>query len=301
LNWDTHLSGFKQYLTLERALSINTIEAYINDVKKLHNYLEIKGVDINPIHLDYTFLNEFVTYIASLELSEYTQTRIISGIKAYYKYFLYERYIQSDPSELLEAPKLGRKLPDVLSVAEIDTILNSFDLSKPDQYRNKTIIELLYSSGLRVSELVELKLSNILIDIGFLKIIGKGNKERLVPIGTEALSYLQNYIQLYRAEIKKIKSEYQNHVFINNRGESLTRVMIFLMIKKVVKQAGINKNISPHTFRHSFATHLVENGADLRVVQELLGHQSITTTEIYTHLDREYLKMVVNKFHPRAI
>lgn len=300
MSWDIHIKGFSQYLTLERSLSINSIEAYTDDVLKLKQFIEISNSDISPLAINYNILQHFISFLVELGLSTYSQARIISGVKAFYKYLLYENMIENDPTELLEAPKIGRKLPDVLSFDEIETILKSFDLSKPENYRNKTIIEILYSSGLRVSELVELKLSNLLIDIGFMKIVGKGNKERLVPIGSEAIEYLNNYITLYRGKEVEIKKEWENHVFINRRGESLSRVMIFLMIKKAVKQAGINKVVSPHTFRHSFATHLIENGADLRAVQEMLGHESITTTEIYTHLDREFLKKVLNSYHPRA-
>lgn len=300
MSWDIHIKGFGQYLTLERSLSINSIEAYTDDVLKLKQFIEISHSDISPLAIDYNILQFFLSFLGELGLSNYSQARIISGVKAFYKYLLYENMIENDPTELLEAPKIGRKLPDVLSFDEIEIILKSFDLSKPENYRNKTIIEILYSSGLRVSELVELKLSNLLIDIGFMKIVGKGNKERLVPIGSEAIEYLNNYITLYRGKEVEIKKEWENHVFINRRGESLSRVMIFLMIKKAVKQAGINKVVSPHTFRHSFATHLIENGADLRAVQEMLGHESITTTEIYTHLDREFLKKVLNTYHPRA-
>lgn len=300
MSWGIHTMGFRNYLQLERSLSENSVEAYVRDIEKLTNYLAPIYQNIAPQQVDYQQLIGFLAFINRLEMSPYSQARILSGIKAFYKYLMYENIITHDPTALLESPKLGRKLPDVLNVAEIDLLLDTIDVSTDEGYRNKTIVEVLYSSGLRVSELVELKLANLLKDIGFLKVIGKGNKERLVPIGSEAMQYLDVYINEIRGKTKMPKKEFQSHVFLSRRGEKLSRVMIFLMIKKMVALAGIQKKVSPHTFRHSFATHLVEGGADLRAVQEMLGHESITTTEIYTHLDREYLKQVMFDFHPRA-
>lgn len=252
----------------------------------------------SPLELELPHLLKFVHALAQLEISDYTQARIISGIKAFYKFLMYEDQIAEDPAQLLESPKLGRKLPDTLSFAEIEILLEAVPLGESEGHRNRAILEMLYSSGLRVSELTELKKSQLFYDIGFLRVIGKGNKERLVPIGKDALRYLR----IYEEEVRVHQSPQKGHeefVFLNRRGQKLTRVMIFLMIKKTASQAGIQKNISPHTFRHSFATHLIEGGADLRAVQEMLGHESITTTEIYTHLDRDYLRQVLVDFHPR--
>ena len=234
-----------------------------------------------------------------LGVSPFTQARIISGIKAFYRYMVFDKAISNDPTNLLEAPKLGRKLPDTLAVHEIDQLFDAIDLSTPEGTRNKAMLETLYSSGLRVSELTNLKIGNIFFDIGFLKILGKGNKERLVPIGKEALKYIKIYVEEIRCHLK-IKPGFESFVFLNRRGQSLSRVMVFTIIKELAGKTGLNKNISPHTFRHSFATHLIEGGADLRAVQEMLGHESITTTEIYTHLDRDYLRQVIFEFHPRG-
>ncbi|MFN0049938.1 MAG: site-specific tyrosine recombinase XerD [Cytophagales bacterium] len=300
MSWEIHTKGFKNYLQLERSFSENSVQAYVRDIEKLQQFVSFQTTPIYPQTVDYQLLLNFLTFINGLGMSPYSQARILSGIKAFYKYLSYENIMQIDPTALLESPKLGRKLPDILSFEEIEIVLNSIDVSTEEGYRNKTIIEVLYSSGLRVTELVELKLANLLIDIGFLKITGKGNKERLVPIGTEALQYLTVYINEIRGKKVAVKREFESHVFLNRRGQKLSRVMIFLMIKKSIALAGIKKSISPHTFRHSFATHLIEGGADLRVVQEMLGHESITTTEIYTHLDRDYLKSVMFDFHPRA-
>ena len=297
--WEVHIKGYGHFLKLERSLSENSIEAYLRDVFKLKEFLEIKGLKLLPQDIEYETLTAFLNFINELGLSPYSQARILSGIKGFFRYLVFEDVIKKDPSELIEAPKLGRKLPDVLTVEDIDKILHVMDVSTAEGFRNRTMIEVLYSSGLRVSELVELKLTSIFADIGFLKIIGKGNKERLVPVGSEALHYLNIYIKDVRPAIP-VKKEFENYVFLNRRGEGLTRVMVFLVIKKAAAEAGIKKSISPHTFRHSFATHLVEGGADLRAVQEMLGHESITTTEIYTHLDRDYLKQIITDFHPRS-
>lgn len=296
--WENHIRQFRHHLKLERSLSPNSIEAYTSDVEKLAKYVTLSFGDKSPLQLELEHLRKFVQALAQLEISDYTQARIVSGIKAFYKFLMYEDKITEDPAQLLEAPKLGRKLPDTLSFSEIETLLEAVPLGESEGHRNRAILEMLYSSGLRVSELTELKKSQIYYDIGFLRVIGKGNKERLVPIGKDALRYLKIYEEEVRVN-QEPKKGHEEFVFLNRRGQKLTRVMIFLMIKKTAEQAGIQKSISPHTFRHSFATHLIEGGADLRAVQEMLGHESITTTEIYTHLDRDYLRQVLVDFHPR--
>lgn len=299
MNWEPDVKQFKNYLRLERSLSENTIEAYERDVMKLSQYLEMTKRKVSPSTLTSKHLIQFVEYINELGASAYSQARILSGIKAFYKYLMFEEIITKDPTTLIEGPKLGRKLPDTLDFHEIEKLLNNIDLSKPEGARNRAILEVLYSSGLRVSELVNLKLSNIYFDIGFLRVIGKGNKERLVPIGREAMKFLKIYLEDIRVQIP-IQKGFESFAFLNRRGKNLTRVMIFTIIKNLAKNIGLKKTISPHTFRHSFATHLLEGGADLRAVQEMLGHESITTTEIYTHLDRDYLKQVIKEFHPRS-
>lgn len=296
--WENYIKQFRHYLKLERSLSANSIEAYTSDVEKLAKYCEVNFPDKSPLHLELEHIRRFVNDLSKLEISDYTQARITSGIKAFYKYLMYEDLISVDPAQLLEAPKLGRKLPDTLSFIEIEQLLEAIPLGEPEGHRNRAILEMLYSSGLRVSELTELKKGQIFEDIGFLRIVGKGNKERLVPIGKDALKYLSIYKNEVRVH-QTIAKGHEEFVFLNRRGKKLTRVMIFLIIKKIALQAGIDKNISPHTFRHSFATHLIEGGADLRAVQEMLGHESITSTEIYTHLDRDYLRQVLTDFHPR--
>ncbi|PZX54715.1 integrase/recombinase XerD [Algoriphagus ratkowskyi] len=296
--WQSHIRQFRHYIKLERSLSENSIEAYTRDVEKLAKYSETNFPEKSPLNLELEHLRRFVNDLAKLEISDYTHARIISGIKAFYKYLMYEDAITEDPAQLLEAPKLGRKLPDTLSYQEIVQLLEAIPLGEPEGHRNRAILEMLYSSGLRVSELTELKKGQVFEDVGFLRVIGKGNKERLVPIGKDALKYLNIYKDEVRVH-QAIAKGHEEFVFLNRRGKKLTRVMIFLIIKKTAEQAGIEKNISPHTFRHSFATHLIEGGADLRAVQEMLGHESITTTEIYTHLDRDYLRQVLTDFHPR--
>ena len=296
--WTPLIRQFRHYLTLERSLSANSIEAYTRDVQKLADYVTREFPSKSPLELELEHLRRFVTALAMLEISAYSQARIISGIKAFYRFLMYEDRITEDPAQLLEAPKLGRKLPDTLSFPEIETLLEAIPLGEPEGHRNRAMIEMLYSSGLRVSELVELKKSQIFTEVGFLKVVGKGNKERLVPIGKAALHYLKLYDEHVRTHQTPGKG-HEEYVFLNRRGQKLTRVMVFLIIKKTAVQAGIQKSISPHTFRHSFATHLIEGGADLRAVQEMLGHESITTTEIYTHLDRDYLRQVLTEFHPR--
>jgi integrase/recombinase XerD len=284
---------------MERSLSDNSVQAYIRDVVKLEQYLKLKNKIIPPAAVTIKDLKDFLKYLNELGLSAYSQARIISGLRGFFNYLLGEDLISSDPAELLEGPRLGRKLPDTLDYHEIEKILSVIDLSTPEGARNRAMLEILYSSGLRVSELVNLKRAGIYADIGFLRVIGKGNKERLVPIGKEALKYLQIYLNDIRPA-QKIQDGFDAYVFLNRRGKPLSRVMVFMVIKEMVARAGIRKSVSPHTFRHSFATHLIEGGADLRAVQEMLGHESITTTEIYTHLDRDYLRQVIREFHPRS-
>ncbi|MCZ8355723.1 MAG: site-specific tyrosine recombinase XerD [Cyclobacteriaceae bacterium] len=299
---EIYLKQFVTFLKLERSLSDNSIQAYERDVEKLMQYKSIIQSKTSIANWDGKQLQQFLQYLAELGLSAYSQARILSGIKSFYKFLVTEDIIKQDPTVLLEGPKLGRKLPDTLSLEEIDALLQAIDLSTPEGQRNKAILEVLYSCGLRVSECVELKTGNLYLEemgVGFVKVVGKGNKERLVPIGKEASKYVRIYIEQIRNGMP-IQKGFENHVFLNRRGKKLTRVMIFTIIKNLAAKAGIKKNISPHTFRHSFATHLVEGGADLRAVQEMLGHESITTTEIYTHLDRDYLRSVVQEFHPRS-
>lgn len=299
MDWKITLSGFKLYLQLEKSLSGNSVEAYLRDVEKLIQYLEYSGIKISPSEVNLSHLRGFIRWVHELGATATSQARIVSGIRAFYKYLLLEDIIKDNPTTLLEAPKTGRKLPQFLSVAEIDKIISSIDLSKPEGERNKAMLETMYSCGLRVSETVTLRISNIFPDEGFIKITGKGDKERLVPIGTVALKQIGIYRHHIRCHIP-VKKGSEDILFLNRRGGMLTRQMVFIIIKDHAKIAGIKKKISPHTLRHSFATHLIEGGADLRAVQEMLGHESITTTEIYTHLDREYLRSAIIQFHPRA-
>jgi integrase/recombinase XerD len=298
MSWENSIKQFQYYLRIERSLSPNSVLAYSQDLEKLRNYLSGEFPGTPPTMVTLYHLRSFVAVLSSLEISEFTQARIISGIKAFFKFLMYEDKIQEDPALLLQAPKLGRKLPDTLSYGEINLLLEGIKLGQPEGHRNRAMLEVLYSSGLRVTELTDLKTGNIFVDIGFLRIIGKGNKERLVPIGKDALKYLKIYQHEVRSHQTPAKG-HEEYVFLNRRGKKLSRVMVFLMVKKLAEEVGIHKNISPHTFRHSFATHLIEGGADLRAVQEMLGHESITTTEIYTHLDRDYLRQVLTEFHPR--
>lgn len=295
--WEPYKKGFKAYLQLERSLSNNSISAYLSDLEKFTEFLLSNDLKKTPSEIDLKTLQEFIRWIAELGMTQTSQARIISAFRTFYKYCLLEDITTVDPTALLEAPKLKRALPDVLSYDEIEAILAQIDLSTPEGTRNKAIIETMYSCGLRVSEVVSLKLSQLFFDVGFVRVIGKGNKERLIPIGSSAVKYVQLYVNSIRNH-QSIQTGEEDIVFLNRRGKRLTRVMIFLIIKDLVKKAGINKTISPHTFRHSFATHLVEGGADLRAVQEMLGHESITTTEIYTHLDREFLRKTLEQFHP---
>ena len=297
MSWKTSIKEFKTYLRIERSLSDNTIDSYIRDVKKLSYFAE--KINKSELKINKSDIKDFIKEINEDEISARTQSRIISGIKAFYKYLILEDYIKINPTELIESPKIGMKLPDTLSVHEIDSLLSAIDLSHPQGQRNRAILEVLYSCGLRVSELVNLKLSNIRFNEGYVKVLGKGNKERFAPIGSSALKHLKIYLKEVRIH-QNIKKDSEDIVFLNRRGNKLTRVMIFTIIKQLAEKIGLKKKISPHTFRHSFATHLIEGGADLRAIQEMLGHESITTTEIYTHLDREFLRDAILTFHPRA-
>jgi integrase/recombinase XerD len=295
--WEPYKKGFKAWLQLEKSLSDNSVEAYLHDIEALTSYLQQAGESKTPADIELKDLEKFVEWIHSLGMTVASQARMISGLRSFYKYCLLEQIVTIDPTLLLEAPKMQRKLPDTLSFEEIEQIIAGIDLSKPEGGRNKAIFETMYSCGLRVSELVNLQLSQLFLDVGFVKVVGKGDKERLVPIGRDAIKYIEIYRNSIRNQLTIDKGE-EDILFLNRRGHRLTRVMIFLILKDLVKKAGIEKNISPHTFRHSFATHLVEGGADLRAVQEMLGHESITTTEIYTHLDREFLRNTLHAFHP---
>jgi len=299
LDWRSAIKGFKAYLKLERSLSENSIEAYSRDIEKLYQFADIQVIKLNPETVTLTDLRQFIVWVTELGMIPSSQARILSGIKSFYKYLLMEDIIKSDPSELLESPKIQRKLPDTLGIDDVNKLINAIDVSKPEGARNKAILEVLYGCGLRVSELTELKLSNLYLEIEFIKVMGKGSKERLVPIGSSAAKALKIWIENIRVHVPVKKGE-EDLVFLNRRGARLSRVYIFMVIKQLAELTGIKKTISPHTFRHSFATHLVEGGADLRAVQEMLGHESITTTEIYTHLDREYLKGTIIQYHPRS-
>ena len=295
--WEAYKKGFKAYLQLEKSLSENSVEAYIHDIEKFTQFLSITKAEKIPKEIALSDLEVFLRWINELGMTPASQARIISGLRSFYKFCLQEQISPTDPTHLLEAPKLAKHLPDTLSYHEIEKIISSIDVSTPEGMRNKAIIETLYSCGLRVSELVNLKLSCLYFDAGYVRITGKGDKERLVPIGSSAVKYIMLYLQGIRIHMKVIPGN-EDVLFLNRRGRKLSRVMIFMIIKEAAANAAITKSISPHTFRHSFATHLVEGGADLRAVQEMLGHESITTTEIYTHLDREYLRDTLQQFHP---
>lgn len=295
--WDSFKKGFKAWLQLEKSLSDNSVDAYLQDIDKLTAFLELHDLKKSPNDIDLKSLENFVKWIHELGMTATSQARIISGLRSFYKYCLLEQISEKDPTVLLEAPKIRRKLPDTLSIDEINAIIDAIDLSASEGTRNKAIFETMYSCGLRVSELINLKISSLYLDVGFIKVIGKGDKQRLVPIGSEAIKHIGIYKNNVRNHIM-IKKDKEDFLFLNRRGSQLSRVMIFLILKELVKKAGIEKNVSPHTFRHSFATHLVEGGADLRAVQEMLGHESITTTEIYTHLDRDFLRSTLQQFHP---
>lgn len=299
MTWPSALQQFRAYLQLERSLSRNTWEAYLADVQKFVQYLEITGAEHGPLEVQRDELEKFIHWVNDLGLEATSQARLISGIRAFYKFLLVEDLLDDDPTDLLESPRLQRKIPVVLTVSEIQQMLAVIDLSEPLGLRNRAILETLYACGLRVSELIHMRRNNLFLEAGFVKILGKNNKERLVPIGAEAAKYLEQYLTQVVDVQGKAKPGQEGYVFLNRLGSKLTRVMVFYIIKDLARKAGIQKTISPHTFRHSFATHLVEGGADLKAVQDMLGHESITTTEIYTHLDTEYLKETIYLYHPR--
>lgn len=295
--WDSYKNGFKAYLQLEKSLADNSTEAYLHDIDKLTQYLQIKNLQKSPAEITLQDLQFFIQWIGELEMTATSQARIISGIRAFYKYCDLEDIVSDNPTYLLDAPKTKRLLPDVLSFDEVEKTIAQIDLSTPEGGRNKAILETLYSCGLRVSEIVNLRISQLYLDVGYIRVRGKGDKERLVPIGDDA----SKYITIYKTSIRNhiaVKPGNEDILFLNRRGQQLTRVMIFLIIKALVKKAGIQKKVSPHTFRHAFATHLIEGGANLRAIQEMLGHESITTTEIYTHLDKEFLRKTLEQYHP---
>ena len=297
MHWDIYKKGFKAFLQLEKSLSAHSVEAYLRDIDKFAQYLFDEVGAIGPAEVTLKHLQAFIQTIGKLEMAPSSQARIISGIKSFFKYCLLEQIITINPTTLLPTPKIQRKLPDVLSFEEIEQLIGAIDLSKPEGGRNKAILEVMYSSGLRVTEAINLKITSLYLDVGFIRVIGKGDKERLVPIGSDAIKYIKLYKDTIRVHQTPAK-DYEDILFLNNRGKALSRVMIFYIIKDLIQKTGINKTISPHSFRHSFATHLVEGGADLRAVQEMLGHESITTTEIYTHINREYLRDTLDRFHP---
>jgi integrase/recombinase XerD len=297
MSWENSIKEFKYYLKVERSLADNSVNAYIRDIRKLADFSS--KIKVNELNISVNEIRKFIADLNSKNISARSQARIISGVKAFFKYLIIEDYITNDPTMLIENPKIGLKLPEVLSVDEIELIISSIDLSNKQGERNRAILETLYSCGLRVTELINLKISNINFKEGYIKVIGKGDKERLTPIGSNALKYISIYVNEVRIH-QKISKNHEDFVFLNNRGSKLSRVMIFTLIKRIVDKVGIKKKVSPHTFRHSFATHLIEGGADLRAVQEMLGHESITTTEIYTHLDRDYLRSNIMQFHPRS-
>ncbi len=297
--WERHLRDFAAWLRLERSLAANTVEAYDRDLGKLVEFLQLKSYQLGPADIQIEHLQEFILRLNKLGLGARSQARLLSALKTFYKFLLVEDIIESDPTELLEGPRLSRKVPEVLSYAEIQRMLESIDLSTDQGVRNRAMLETLYACGLRVSELTELRLSNLFPDIGFVKVIGKGNKERIVPIGEEAIKHIRLYIEGVRRPMLNIQRGHENHLFLNRRGRKLSRVYVFTVVKEAAAAAGIEKNVSPHTFRHSFATHLIEGGADLKAVQDMLGHESILTTEIYTHLDTDYLRETILSFHPR--
>ncbi|MHC1774226.1 MAG: site-specific tyrosine recombinase XerD [Lentimicrobium sp.] len=298
MQWQIFIRGFRAYLQVERSMSANTVDSYLLDIAKLADFLDSGNTKIQPADVRLKDLQGFLEALTSLGIAATSQSRIISGIRAFYRYMLLENEIKTDPTELLEMPKTGRKLPDVLTINEVESLLASIDLSKTNGERNKAIVELLYGCGLRVSELVNLRLSDLHFDEGYIMVTGKGDKQRIVPVGSNAVRQIEQYVHFIRNTQKIVRGN-ENILFLNQRGSKLTRAMIFEIVKKFTALAGITKTVSPHTLRHSFATHLVENGADLRAVQEMLGHASITTTEIYTHLDREFLRTNILKYHPR--
>ncbi|KZS42279.1 tyrosine recombinase XerD [Aquimarina aggregata] len=297
MKWEHAIKDYIHYLRIERGLSENSIINYHLDLKRLLGFLEAGEIDTSPLQIEKEILQQFIFETAKL-VNARSQSRIISGLKSFFNYLVFEDYRETNPMELIESPKIGRKLPDTLSVEEIDHIIAQIDLSKPEGERNRGIIETLYGCGLRVTELIELKLSNLFFEEGYISVTGKGDKQRFVPIGETTQKFITIYTQEIRNHID-IKKGFEDTLFLNRRGRQLTRAMIFTIVKRLVEKAGIHKQVSPHTFRHSFATHLLENGADLRAIQLMLGHESITTTEIYMHIDRSHLTQVMNEFHPR--
>lgn len=298
MNWSSSIKGFKSHLLLERAMAQNTIEAYIRDIGKLQTFCESYGGK-DPQSVNTDDLRIFLGWLNELNMLPSSQARVLSAIKTFYHYLVLEAGLEANPAALMEGPRLSRKLPDTLNIVEIQELINAIDLSKPEGMRNKAIIEVLYGCGLRVSELINLKRSDLFLDIEYIKVIGKGDKQRLVPIGGEAVKFLNIYLNESRVH-HAVKPGFEDYVFLNRRGAALSRVMIFLIVKDLAEKINLKKDISPHTFRHSFATHLIEGGADLRAVQDMLGHESITSTEIYTHLDRAYLKDMIRQYHPRS-
>ena len=298
-SWQRYIKGYQDYLKIERSLSENSISAYIHDIRKLEQFCELADLKLMPTEIQTSHIQQLLGYLAELGIASTSCARILSGMKGFFRYLTLENINTHDPSELLEMPSLPQKLPQVLNLPEVEAIFAKVDMSRPDGVRNRAIVELLYSSGLRVTEAVELKISNLYLNIGFVKVQGKGSKERFVPIGKSAIKYLEQYLADIRPEYP-IKPKCQDDVFLNRRGSRLSRVMVFYVIKDLANLAGITKNISPHTFRHTFATHLIEGGADLRAVQQMLGHESLTTTELYTHLDTEFLRQTILDFHPRS-
>ena len=299
MTWPVAIKQFQGYLRLEKSLSPNSVEAYVRDITKLQQFLIMQQLHVGPTQVNTPVLHDFLATLQGLGLGATSQARTLSGLKAFFDFLIMEDLLKLDPTDTLEAPKTGRHLPDTLSYPEVEQLLAVIDLSTDEGLRARALLEVLYSSGLRVSELCDLRLSNIYAEQGFVKVVGKGNKERLVPIGREALKHLNFYISGVRGHLD-IKSGSEDFVFLSHRGRPLSRITVFTTLKKLAEQAGLRKTISPHTLRHSFATHLIEGGADLRAVQEMLGHASITTTEIYTHLDRDYLRQVITEFHPRS-
>lgn len=297
MNWENILKDFKRFLSFERNLSNNSIVAYLNDVEKLKVYCEEKDISLDKFSTK--DFQAFLAWINDFSISPYSQARIISGLKSFFNFLQLEYSFENNPATLIEAPRLNRKIPDVLDITEIDALIGAIELSQPEGMRNKAMLEVLYGCGLRVSELVDLKISNLHLEVEFIKVEGKGNKERLIPIGQQAIKYLKIYLEQSRPHIP-IKAGHEDFVFLNRRGSALTRVMVFIIIKELAAKIGLKKKISPHTFRHSFASHLVEGGADLRAVQDMLGHESITTTEIYTHIDKDYLQSIITQYHPRS-
>ena len=297
MSWASYKKGFKAFLQLEKSLSEHSIEAYLRDIDKLTNYLQTLGAPISPSEVTLEHLQAFIRCIGDMEMAPTSQARILSGIKSFFKYCLLEQICTVNPTTLLPSPKTRRKLPDVLSFEEIEQLISYIDVSKPEGGRNRAMLETMYSSGLRVTELIQLKISCLYLDLGYIRVIGKGNKERLIPVGGDAIKYIKIYKDSIRVH-QTVAKNYEDILFLNNRGKGLSRVMIFYIIKDLLLKSGIKKSISPHSFRHSFATHLVEGGADLRAVQEMLGHESITTTEIYTHMNREFLRDTLDRFHP---